>query len=190
MRTRRKSRFVCLSLVYSFFQSLLVNFLNTIGGVTADSKSFWAKEMPRLLLEQYGQVVLLESDFGRGDDFKSRFAVPLVQQLLGEAMGAIWTSDNVLAPILELGSQLNQFNITHIFKPVYVCPVQKTDLLCMEPRISTAPLANWLDGRAKLQQAYQLLDKLSLQTSLRVIDSARVSFTEQDPSPEASLKWK
>lgn len=50
--------------------------------------------------------------------------------------------------------------------------------------MSTAPLANWFDGRAKLHQAYVLMENMNLWPSLRVLESAKLSFVEHDPNVE------
>ncbi len=170
---------------FFFFQAIVVDFLNLLGG--GSERSFWSKEMPKLLQEKFGHIEMLDTDFGRADDLKSRFSVPLVQLLLAEAMGARWESYKSLLFPLE-GLSVSD-DLRHLTQVVYLAPVQKTDLSPMEPRVSTAPLANWFDGRAKLNQAYALMEDLNLWASLRVLESARISLTQHDPNVEVGSKW-
>jgi hypothetical protein len=115
------------------FQALLVDFLNTISGVTDQSGELWEKDMPRMLREKFGEIDFLESDFGRGDDLKSRFSIPLVQLLLGEAMGALWTAESksLLTPLEQANAS---FDLSHLAKVVYFAPVQKTDISSLGPK--------------------------------------------------------
>jgi hypothetical protein len=52
--------------------------------------------------------------------------------------------------------------------------------------VSTSPLANWFEGRAKVRQAECLMEDLSLGPALRVLESARTSFVELDPSTDVN----
>jgi hypothetical protein len=114
------------SFFYFFFQSLLIECLNTIGGITDRSTVFWSETLPKMLETKYGLVDFKSSDFGRIDDLQSRFSLPLVQLLLGEVMGCVWVRiGSVLRPIEEIAPSSD---LSHITKVVCIAPIQTTDI--------------------------------------------------------------
>ncbi len=167
------------------FHSLIVESLNIVGGISEYSRNYWRQIVPALLEAKFGAVGFEATDLGSTSDFFRRVPVPLVQVLLGMALGCTWVNVGMHLESLFEGGNRDATLDTPVSCASLVAlrdpppPIQKTDLLASQPRVVTSGLADWFDARAKISEGTELLRKLHLKPALRVLQSARTVLLQR-----------